>query len=157
MESHRSDERYAVWGQLDEDNEIEPMVELKTALTKEQKGIRKVLGTTAGKKEERPIVWIGQGNKFFVSLFYLKPEVDDRIQAANYNAEVYYQGEHETLESLTHITGIDIPAWTLAPKATKTIQFDLFGIGEEFGDDHRVVLGEFDRFVRLGEETVGMQ
>ncbi|MBT3198599.1 MAG: membrane protein insertase YidC, partial [Phycisphaerales bacterium] len=154
MESHRSDERYAVWGQLDEENEISPEVELKTKLEKEKKGVRKVLGTTAGKKEERPIVWVGQGNKFFVSLFYLKPEVADRIQAANYNAEVYCQGENETTESLTHITGIDIPAWTLAPKATKTLEFDLFAgpkLRAMFSDaDDKLYKAQYEKLNYLG-------
>ena len=133
MESHRDDERFAIWGLLAAENQVDVMIEKKTALTEDQIADRRIVGTTAGGKEEHAILWIGHGNKFFASMFYLKPEVDKRLEAANYNATVYYRAAYETYlapgdrkNSLTHVTGIDIPAWRLAPKASKTMTFDLF-------------------------------
>ncbi len=133
MESHRADERYAVWGQLAEDGvNVDIMVELKTALTKEEHlSERKEIGTTAGvaakgDQEAKPsVLWLGQGNKFFASLLYLNPEAE-RKEAANYNASVWRQAAYETPESMTHITGIDIPSVSVAPKSSRTIDFDLF-------------------------------
>ena len=132
LESHRTDERFAVWGEFGE--EIEPKIEDKKKLTEEQIASREEVGTTAGTKEKpEAILWIGHGNKFFASMFYLNPEVDKRLEAANYNATVYYHAAYETYHapgdkrnSLTHVTGLDIPAWQLASKASKTIKFDLF-------------------------------
>jgi YidC/Oxa1 family membrane protein insertase len=128
-ESHRGDERFAVWGMLGEGGEVEPVVELKKELTEERYNSRHVIGTTAGTTGEsgKPaILWIGQGNKFFASMFYLNPEVDKRLEAANYDATIYTNGAYETLESRTHLTGVDIPALKLAPNASKTVKFDLF-------------------------------
>jgi YidC/Oxa1 family membrane protein insertase len=139
LESRRADERFAVWGKLGKDGEVEIMIDKKTDLDEEEMASpppRKTVGTTAGKPGESgdpAILWIGQGNKFFASMFYLKPEVKGRFEAANYNAAVYYHPAYESYHgvgdernSLTHATGIDIPTWRLAPKASKTIQFDLF-------------------------------
>jgi YidC/Oxa1 family membrane protein insertase len=133
MESHRGDERYVVWGQLAEDGvNVDIMVEMKTALTKEEHfKERKEIGTTAGQiaqgdTEAKPaVLWLGQGNRFFASLLYLNPEAD-RKEAANYNASVWRQAAYETPESLTHITGIDIPSVSIAANSSKTIKFDLF-------------------------------
>jgi len=129
LESRRDDERFAVWGLLGADTAVDVMIEKKTALTEEQIASRRTVGTTAGKSgepAEPAILWIGQGNKFFASMFYLHPEVDKRLEAANYNATVYYRAAYESATSLTHVTGLDIPKWHLAPKASKTIKFDLF-------------------------------
>ncbi|MDP6633866.1 MAG: YidC/Oxa1 family insertase periplasmic-domain containing protein [Phycisphaerae bacterium] len=125
LESHRTDERYAVWGQVGKENTIDVMVDKKTGLTEEHFATRSTVGTTAGASDSAPVLWLGQGNKFFASMFYLNPEVD-RKAAANYNASVYHQAAYESSDSLTHITGLEIPAWSLAPKASKTMKFDLF-------------------------------
>jgi len=141
LESSRTDERFAVWGMLAKDNQVEVMIDKKTALTEAQMlPRRRTAGTTAGKSGESPILWIGHGNKFFASMFYLHPEVDTRLEAANYNATAYYHAAYESYyppnpntnviderNSLTHVTGLDIPVWNLAPKASKTMKFDLFG------------------------------
>jgi len=125
-ENLRADERFAVWGLLGEENSVNVQVELKTKLTPEEHFTNRTpVGTTAGAGEEPAVLWIGQGNKFFASMLYLRPEVD-RKEAANYNASVYYQGAYESPDSLTHITGLDIPAMLVEPKATKTVDFDLF-------------------------------
>ena len=133
LESHRDDERFAIWGLLAADSKIDVMIENKKELTEGQIASRRIIGTTAGRKEAPAILWIGHGNKFFASMFYLNPEVDKRLEAANYNATVYYQAAYETYHapgdvrnSLTHVTGLDIPAWRLAPKTSKTMKFDLF-------------------------------
>jgi len=134
LESLQNDERFAVWGLLEKDNQIEVMIDKKTVLTEDYMAPRRrTIGTTAGNPEEPAILWIGHGNKFFASMFYLHPEVDERLEAANYNATVYYHAAYESYHapgdpknSLTHVTGLDIPAWRLAPKASKTIKFDLF-------------------------------
>ena len=130
LESRRDDERFAIWGLLAADSKTDVMIEKKTALTEEQIASRRTVGTTAGGKEEPAILWIGQGNKFFASMFYLRPEVDKRLEAANYNATAYYRAAYESPTSLAHVTGLDIPTWQLAPKgnktASKTMTFDLF-------------------------------
>jgi len=133
LESHRDDERFAVWGLLGAENKIDVMIEKKKELTEDQIASRRTIGTTAGKPGEPgepAILWIGQGNKFFASIFYLNPEVDKRFEAANYNATAYYRAAYESANSLTHVTGLDIPAWRLGPKAnktaSKTMKFDLF-------------------------------
>ena len=129
MESVRGDTRFAAWGVLEAENEIAAMVEEKTELTDEQIDARKVVGTTAGKPGETPepaVAWIGQGNKFFASMLYLKPEVKERLNAANYNASIYFNAAYETIESKTHVTGIEIPELTLEPKSSKTVEFRLF-------------------------------
>jgi YidC/Oxa1 family membrane protein insertase len=125
LESKRTDERFAIWGLLGPENEVEVMIEKKTDLTEEQITSRKIAGTTAGGKDSPAILWVGHGNKFFTSMFYLNPEVDKRSEAANYNATVYYHAAYESADSLTHITGMEIPAWKLAPKTSKTMKFDL--------------------------------
>ncbi|MCP4375043.1 MAG: membrane protein insertase YidC [bacterium] len=125
LESKRADERFAIWGLLGEEGKPEVMIEKKTDLTEEQISSRKIAGTTAGKKDQPAILWVGHGNKFFTSMLYLNPEVENRLEAANYNATVYYHAAYESADSLTHITGMEIPAWKLAPKANKTMKFDL--------------------------------
>ncbi|MDP6047469.1 MAG: YidC/Oxa1 family insertase periplasmic-domain containing protein, partial [Phycisphaerae bacterium] len=128
LESHRGDERYVVWGQLAEDNNVDIMVEKKTSLEAENVAVRHSVGTTAGQPGENPkpaVLWLGQGNKFFASLLYLNPQAD-RKEAANYNADVWYSAAYESVDSMTHVTGMDIPSWTLPPNSSKEIKFDLF-------------------------------
>lgn len=125
LESHRDDERFSVWGLLGSEGEVDIRMEKKNSLTQEHIAPRRTIGTTAGAKDTPAILWVGQGNKFFASMFYLRPEVD-RKAAANYNASVYHYAAYESANSLTHVTGLDIPAWRLAPKAGKTMKLDLF-------------------------------
>lgn len=131
LESHRTDERYVAWGQLAEDNNVDVMIQKKTSLEEEDLQTRNDIGATAGRpaggdqEAKPPILWLGQANKFFASILYLNPEVD-RKEAANYNATVWSRAAYESADSLTHVTGMDIPEWSLAGNSSKTMKFDLF-------------------------------
>ena len=158
LEDRRSDMRFAAWGRLAGDGQVEGQLEAKGKLknipligmsrkqldklnrdnekTKGEKGYFDKPYAEVGRSQggqggqQAPVVWIGQTNKFFASLLYLRPQVEGRLQAANYKAEFYYAGAVESPESRTHVTGVMIPALSLSPAgkagAAHTLTFDLF-------------------------------
>jgi len=154
LESHRADERFAVCGQLPKDGKVKIRIDKKTKLTKKEISTPVSLGTTAGGADSPPVLWIGQGNKFFASMLYLRPAVTGRLNAANYNAKAYYLAaayESPDGDSLTHVTGLEIPALRVAPNETKTLTFDLFG-----GPKKRAIFTDKDnKFFKQQYEDLG--
>ncbi|MDP7636299.1 MAG: YidC/Oxa1 family insertase periplasmic-domain containing protein, partial [Phycisphaerae bacterium] len=126
-EDRRSDLRFLAWGQLAAPKQAEAKLRAKGKLSSDDLGryspIREI-------NDNKPILWIGQTNKFFASVLYLQPEIAQRLQAANYQPEFYYGTAMESESSLTPFTGVKIPSLALAaagkPGAVKTLTFDLF-------------------------------
>jgi YidC/Oxa1 family membrane protein insertase len=126
-EDRRSDLRFLAWGQLAAPKQAEAKLRAKGKLSSDDLGryspIREIT-------DNKPILWVGQTNKFFVSVLYLRPEITQRLQAANYQPEFYYGVAMESDNSRTPFTGVKIPSLALGAAgksgAVKTLTFDLF-------------------------------
>ncbi|MGB2820524.1 MAG: membrane protein insertase YidC, partial [Phycisphaerae bacterium] len=92
--------------------------------------------------EAEPVLWVGQANKFFASMMYLRPLVEGRLAAAGWQADYHFLAMEETgtTTSRAFVTGVRIggkrpkaevfqhtPDLTLQPGGKpKEMVFDIF-------------------------------
>jgi len=128
------DRRQAVYAKRKPDGTIQPTRRAKTEAGSMALGQPDVVGSS---ETNEPVLWIGEVSKFFGSVLYLVPNENERKQnllnASDLKARFYMAPVHETADSLTFLTGVEIPSITLAgrtgdPNAAywREVQFDLF-------------------------------
>ena len=153
-EDFRSDQRIAVLGKL-VDKKIEPIKRSKSDLDEWSYGKEEIVGRSDA--VEKPIVWIGYGNKFFGSIMYLVPREKNRLNAASYDARYYLTAIQESKESRTWRMGMRLEGLELAAvggegEATRSCKLDLFA-----GPKQRKLLKENPLYSSLNYvETVTM-
>jgi YidC/Oxa1 family membrane protein insertase len=60
--------------------------------------------------EAEPVLWVGQANKFFASMMYLRPAIKGRLAAADWQADYHFFAREETgtATSRAFVTGVRI-------------------------------------------------
>lgn len=128
-EDARTDMRKVAYGEYDTADE-----QVAVTAEKRKDKINEVnLGSpeTVGNSFKR-MLWIGQSNKFFACLLYLKPDQslppDQRedLWAASWRADFYYQDAKENATSPTQITGLRFSRIPVESGKPRTIDFELF-------------------------------
>ncbi len=123
-EDLRSDARkvaYANW-QADSD-EVQPRLKSVSELDDFTLGRPHSIG---GSDQSNPVLWVGHTNKFFGSVMYLRPQVENRLAAAGYRAGYYVSAAMESAETRTFLTGMHIREMQVPPGKTRQAEFDLF-------------------------------
>ncbi len=122
-EDPRADMRSCVYGVMDSEENVEVLRKDRGALEALKLNTEQSLGKSDSKE---PTLWVGQTNKFFGSMMYLRPEVTGRLQAANYGAQFFYASGRESEKLVTQLTGVSVPALQLAPKTTRSMVLELY-------------------------------
>ncbi|HUT01853.1 MAG TPA: membrane protein insertase YidC [Phycisphaerae bacterium] len=140
------DDRFAAYGKLmAKDGNVQVLQKPQGEIEARSDGVYKVAsGVRIGlgrSDEAEPVLWVGQANKFFASMVYLRPTVKERLPAATWQADFHFLAVSETpaLTSRTFVTGIRIggkrlkpekyehaPNLLLPPGKPKEMVFDIF-------------------------------
>jgi len=86
-------------------------------------GRKHVLGTS---DSATPMLWVGQGNKFFAAMMYLRPKVQGRLDAPGYAAKFYIVPFTRAEVGLDFRTGVQVRDQIIRPGVAKEISFDIF-------------------------------
>ncbi len=137
-EDIRGDMRRCGWAWVEESGEAVG-VQLKgvSEVADGNPGSRVTLGRST---DPTPMLWVGQTNKYFGSMMYLEPDVEDQLAWPGAEAAFYGESVPETTSSITCLTGVriglqreqqgtgsvDVPQLSLEGGATRTVSFDLF-------------------------------
>jgi hypothetical protein len=128
QEDLRQDLRQAGYAQLDPvDQRVQIRLKSFKELTSAAKNRR--LGTpihVGSSNDKNPVLWVGHTNKFFGSMMYLHPAVNERLEAVAYRAKFYVTPTAVSDGSLTYRTSLQIPELLLTPGAGKDLAFDIF-------------------------------
>ena len=136
LEGIREDKRKVAYGKYDgEDKKVVVAAQQRKAEIKEVKiGSPVNVGESS---DDDPMLWIGQTNKFFGCMLYLRPdkeELPEKLEdypAPTWQAEFYHQDvkEHSATDkkgSPTQMTGIRFPGIKVEKGKPRTIRFELF-------------------------------
>ena len=118
----RQDFRRLDWARLEADNKIQ--IQKRPADPKKPADTENLGKTT----DEKPLIWVGQTNKFFSSLLYLMPKSSD-VLAPKRAATWYEEMIPETSTSKTFYTGLRLEMSLAAAKAkgdSDTAELDFF-------------------------------
>lgn len=129
-EDIKADDRQAVYGYLKGGNAQavrKPRTELdKWSTNAADLFLNVPRGTYVGSsRNEEPMLWMGEANRFFASMFYVKPQ-GDSLAAEQYDARFYLAARNETADSLTFLAGVQIPSINIAPGQSQAVAMDIF-------------------------------
>ncbi len=139
-EDPRMDQRMAVVGRLENNDQIQRQDFSVTELGKSAYGQPIVLGRSDA--QENPVVWLAYVNKFFGSILYLEPSNAGTLNAAATNAQFYITPVQQDDKERMWETGVQIGGIDLSPagdsNAAKTFTYNLFAgpkVRQMFRDD----------------------
>ena len=176
-ELHRSeDDRFAAYGREMPDGLVEIVQLTQPSLMKSEGGAYVEPSGKAislGRADEsEPLLWVGQSNKFFASMVYVRPAVKGRLAAAQWQADFHVLPADEIKSSpsipasRTHVTAVRIggsrpqaekfqhaPDLPLKPGQSEEVVFDIFvgpkkrDMFKDSGDPHyRPLYGQLNYF-----------
>ncbi len=123
-EGFRGDMRQAAYAYLNPANsEAQPRLKPGGDLKKLTLGEPEPLGNS---DDTDATLWVGQINKFFGSMMYLRPTEQGSLAAASYQAKFFISAAKESPESRTYLTSVEIPHLRLTPRETQKLSFDIF-------------------------------
>jgi len=123
-EGFREDLRQAAYARL---LSVEKQVQARLQKVKDIKDVPPGQKTWIGRSDEKdPVLWVGYVNKFFGSMMYLRPALEDRLEAPSYRGRFYLAGGKEYDGLPTYLTGVEIPELIVSGGKTRTLAFDVF-------------------------------
>lgn len=126
-EDPRRDNRRVVYGRLSlEDRKVRVTAKAAKELGSMQLGQEITLGSS---NEQKPLLWVGQLDKFFGAIMYLLPETPGQLYSPSWKAQFYVlaapEGPHP--QSRTFVTGMRIPELQLPPGGpARELRLDFF-------------------------------
>jgi len=123
-EDRRTDLRQVAYAYLQvADRKVQNRLKPAKQLGNLKPGQKHILGST---NQADPVLWVGHINKFFGSMMYLRPAFKGRLAAPSYEARFYVSPAKESPDSLTYLTGAEIPNLSLEAGRATELAFDIF-------------------------------
>jgi YidC/Oxa1 family membrane protein insertase len=123
-EDPRSDMRVLALGHL-KGNEQAVVVKLKPLKDLESMPLDQPQEVGRGDGSD-PMLWIGDVDKFFGSIMYLKPDQSGRLEAPEYHPVFTATAAQETPNSRTYVPGVTLTQIALKPGQSRQAAFDVF-------------------------------
>ena len=138
------DDRFVAWGKFQsKDSAVEVVQRQQTEIMARSEGAYRVPSDVRiglGRSDEaEPALWVAHANKFFASILYLRPTVEQRLQAAAWQADFHYLASPESPTSRTFVAAMRIggkrpseesqphvPGLVLQPGKPKEMVFEIF-------------------------------
>jgi YidC/Oxa1 family membrane protein insertase len=143
---YRTDDRFCAYGKLEGDaksGQVQVPQRMGTDLLGQDNGVYKIptdVPVALGRTDDAaPVLWVGEGNRFFASMLYLRPTLADQLAAVGWQADFDFFPAMESPYSRAFVTGVRVggartspekfehtPNLSLAAGKARQMDFDIF-------------------------------